>query len=328
MNNVEIAEALGKVDIYEVACKTNKNISLTDTESEIVSQLDEHFKEVGRRGVDADCEIAAFIQKAVNTELQDAPDEILDRIMERGSIGENDDLENTADPKNTLVAYEAAKGGNVKRSYLDPAILTPTWKNRQIETEISYADLKRDGWKTVAKITEYAIAAFKNYMFKDIFDVMDAAIASGADNYLAVGQATMTQAAADAIALYCNEHAYGDSVMIGLTKYIQQISKLTGASDTMKDEVWKNGFLGRYDAVDLAPVSSTKKLGNDTAMFADKRVFGVCGKIGTLNQRGDVTVYEVQNPNKENVHLLFKNFNYGFAFNSTALEGVFKAVLS
>ena len=35
-------------------------------------------------------------------------------------------------PKNTLVAYPAAPGGNVDRSFLDISVLQPVWKNRQV----------------------------------------------------------------------------------------------------------------------------------------------------------------------------------------------------
>lgn len=330
MNTVEISEALKSADIYALACKTTGKKALNDEELEIVAQLDEHFKEVGRRGVDADCEIAAFIEKVINKELQNAPDELLDRILERGNIALDDDFVNVVDPDNTLIAYETSRGANVKRSFLDPKCIVPKWKNRSIETDISYADLERDGWKTVAKITEYAIAAFKNYMFYDIFDAIDDGIASGADNYLAVGGASMTPAAADAVALFCNERALGNSVIVSQPRYIQEMSKFNGfASETMKDEVHRTGSLGMYDGVDMTPISSVKKLGDGTTpVFPAKVVFGVAGKIGVLNQRGDVAIYEDQNHNKENVHLTFKNFNYGFAFNSDALDHVFKAVLS
>ena len=43
--------------------------------------------------------------------------------------------------------------------------------------------------------------------------------------------------------------------------------------------------------------------------------------------KGDVNVYQDMNNNTENVHLMFKNFTYGFAFNNTALDKVFMAVL-
>ena len=226
MTNIEIAEAIKDTNMYELACKTNAELDLTDSEKVTVSQLDAYFKKVGERGSDPDCEIAAFVRKAINEEIYNAPDELLDFLFNRDTIGEFDDFEGVTDPKNTLVAYETAKGANVKRSFLDIGVLSPQWVNFQIETDISYKDLRKSGWKTVSLITENAVAAFKNKMFKFIFDKIDAGIATGAENCLNVGGATMTQAAADAVALYVNDHADGNGVIVGKSAYIQQMSKL------------------------------------------------------------------------------------------------------
>ena len=133
MNNTEIAEVLSSVDMYELACKTTKGYTLNDTESMAVAELDRQFKKIGELGYDKDHEIAEFVRKTINEEIYNEPDELLDEMFDRGTIGEFDDYDAIkAPPKNTLVAYEAAKGGNVDRSFLDVSILTPTWKNRQI----------------------------------------------------------------------------------------------------------------------------------------------------------------------------------------------------
>lgn len=93
--------------------------------------------------------MAAFIRKAVTEELYEAPDEILDMLFTRGTIGEFDDYEATVEAKNKLLAYEAAKGGNVKRSFVDISVLKPTWRHFQVETDISYADIRKNGMKSV-----------------------------------------------------------------------------------------------------------------------------------------------------------------------------------
>ena len=161
MTNIEIAEAIKDTNMYELACKTNAELDLTDSEKVTVSQLDAYFKKVGERGSDPDCEIAAFVRKAINEEIYNAPDELLDFLFNRDTIGEFDDFEAVTDPKNTLVAYETAKGANVKRSFLDISVLSPAWFNLQIESDISYKDLRKSGWKSVAVLTENAVAAFK-----------------------------------------------------------------------------------------------------------------------------------------------------------------------
>ena len=326
---INVAEAIKSTNMYELATKTVKGLDLSDTEQVVVSELDSKFKEIGRTGHDKDHEIAAFMQRVLTEELYNTPDELLDLIFDRDTIGANDDFEHIVDPKNTLVAYEAAQGGNVPKSYLDITAVSPRWVNRQVESEISFQDLERNGWKTVAKFTEYATQAFKNAMFHDIFANLDEVITSGAPNYLAVGGAAMTQAAADAVALYVNDWAEGEGTIVGYTKYIQQISKLTGfVSEDMKNEIHRTGRLGSYDGVTLTPISAVRKQGDGTGLFIDNRVFGIAGKIGRLSMRGEMKVYETSNNNKEKIELKACGFTYGWALDSAAADKVFKVVLS
>ena len=132
MTNIEIAEAIKDTNMYELACKTNAELDLTDSEKVTVSQLDAYFKKVGERGTDPEHEIAAFVKKAINEEIYNAPDELLDFLFNRDNIGELDEFEAVTHPKNTLVAYETAQGANVKRSFLDISVLSPAWFNLQI----------------------------------------------------------------------------------------------------------------------------------------------------------------------------------------------------
>ena len=132
MNNIEIAEVLKGVDMYELAMKTNAGYVMTDNENLAVAELDRAFKKIGEDGHDPEHQIAQFIRRTINEEIVNAPDELLDAIFDRGTIDENDDYEAWKNPKNTLVAYEAAKGGNVDRSFLDISPLKPQWKNRQV----------------------------------------------------------------------------------------------------------------------------------------------------------------------------------------------------
>lgn len=329
MENIAVAELLQDTNMYELACKTVRSgFALSEAETDVKQKLDAYFKEVGRRGVDPNHEVAAFVQKVVNEEMYNAPDELLDYLFDQGTEGEYDAYEAVTTPKNTLIAHEAAYGGNVERSFLDISVLKPSYQNLQIETDISFADLERDGWKTVALVTEYAVAAFKNAMFKNIFSVVDAAIADGAENYITAGGATPTQAVADAVALYLQDRADGEGVMVARSKYVQAISKLNGfVSDDMINEVHRTGRLGVYDGCSLVPISSAKKMGDGTGLIMDKRIFGIAGKIGTLNMKGEIKVYQVEDVNKEKIHLLFKHFTYGYAFNKDTLDNVVKVVL-
>lgn len=325
----EIAELIDNTNMYEIVYKTNYSIDLNSAEKEVAALLDEWARSIGKSGNDPEHQIAAFLNRVVNDEIYNAPDELLDSMFERGNVGEFDDYKGISTPKNTLVAYEAAKGGNVPRSFLDVSVLTPAWKNRQIESDISYVDLRRNGWKNVALISEYAVAALKNAMFYDIFNAIDAGISSGAANYIAESTAKPTQATMDALALYLAERANpAECNIIALYKYIQSASKLTGFdSDNMRDEVNRNGRLGVYDGVPLTPITSAKKVGSNL-MIPDKRMFGVAGIIGNLDMKGEIHTYEDMDNNKEQVHLMFKDFTYGYSFNDNAIENVCKVVMA
>ena len=129
---IDIAEMVENTNMMELASKTAAQVALSDDEREVTAQLDEWAREIGKTGHDKDHEIAAFIEKTINTEIVNYPDELLDDIFDRGTIGEFDDYMARREPKNTLRAIEAAKGGNVDRSYIDFTALTPSWKNRQV----------------------------------------------------------------------------------------------------------------------------------------------------------------------------------------------------
>ena len=129
----EIAELINKVNMYELACKTTHKLALSAEEQEARDQLDAYFREVGKTGHDAQHEIAAFITKVVNEEIYNTPDELIDMLFDQNTIGAYDDFEAyKLPPKNTLVAHEAAFGGNVERSFLDITALVPQYKNYQI----------------------------------------------------------------------------------------------------------------------------------------------------------------------------------------------------
>lgn len=326
----EVADIMNKVDMYELACKTTRNLVLTREEQDARDALDAYFKKVGKEGHDPQHEIAAFVTKVVNEEVYNYPDELIDMLFDRDSIGAYDDYEAVKlPPKNTLVAHEAAFGGNVERSYLDINALQPRFVNYQLETDLSFADIERGGWKTVALLTEYAVAALKNKLFQVIFDVVDSAIVAGAENYIFVTSTLPTEVAMQQAALYIQDRADGsEGAFIARSKYVQAISLFpTFVSQEMMNEVHRTGRLGMYQGVSLYPISSAKKLGDGSGLIMDNRIFGIAGKIGTLTMKGDIKTYQTEDVNKEVVHLLFKNFTFGYAFNKDTLENVVKVVL-
>lgn len=327
---VEIAEAIKSVNIIELAEKTQYAPSmLTEDERLVYAELDNHFKKIGETGSDAQREIATFIQKVVVDNYVNAPMEILDMIFDRGTVGEFDDVYITKTPKNTLQAYEAAKGGNVPRSFLDFSPLESTTKHIQAETDITYAELRKNGWKSVATLTNYILEALNNKMFSIVFSAVSSGIKSGAENYIAETNTTLTQTTMDAAALYTNDRANGDGVCVALSKYIQQASKLPNfVSQEMMNEIHKTGVLGSYDGVALKGISSANKLADGSTQFPDKTMLFIAGKIGELDMRGDVRVYETMDNNDEKVHIKVTGFEFTYAFNNSSLENVLKVVLT
>lgn len=133
MTQIEIAELVKDTSVCEIAAKTVRNMSLTDNEKTVAEYFDEWARKIGETGHDRDHEIAAYITRTINDEFYNAPNELLDAMFERGTVGEFDDYEAIIDPvKNTLVAYEAAYEANVPKSYLDFTALKPVWKHRQV----------------------------------------------------------------------------------------------------------------------------------------------------------------------------------------------------
>lgn len=329
MLRTEIAELMNKDGkMYEVAQKTEYNLKLTSEEKEIAEVCDAWAKEIGEKGMDNDHEIAAYIKRTVQEEVYNTPDELLDQIFDRGSVGEFDDVEYNKEAKNTLIAYEAAKGGSVDASFIDFSALNPTWKNRQVETNISYVDLRKNGFKSIAGLTAFGVESLKNALFHDVFGAMDTAITGGEQKIDVTGSAP-TQTAMDALSLYLTDRD-PNSVAVGLTKYAQQIARMTNyyqyMSDAMKDEFNRYGLTKFFDGVKIAGISSAKKQGDGTLLIPDKRIFGISGKIGALDMKGDLHVYETMDNQSESVKIKIADFTYGYAI--TNIDKVAKIVFS
>lgn len=330
MLKTEIAEIMSKDNLaYQVAEKVNYNLKLDAEEKEVFEVCDAWARDIGKTGNDANHEIAAFVTKTINEEIYNAPDELLDAMFERGSVGEFDDYEVFKTPKNTLVAYEAAKGGTVDRSWLDFGTLKPSTKNRQVETDISYSDLRRNGFKSVATLTTFAEEALKNAMFADIFGQIDAAIAGG-EQLIAVTSANPTQEAVDKLALYLTDRDANGAMIVALNKYCKAIGRMTGydqyMSESMKDNFNRYGLVDFFGGVKVAGISGAKKTGTGNLLIPDKRIFGVAGKIGTLDMKGEVHTYEDMNNQNETVHLMIKDFTYSYCI--TDIDKVAKITLT
>ena len=300
MLKTEIAELMNKDgQMFDIAQKITYNRNLSAEEKEVSEVCDAWVKEIASNGNDKDCEIASFIRRTVNDEIYNAPDEV------------------TKTPKNTLEAHDAVIGGNVDKSYIDFEILKPTWKHAQVEFELPYVEMRRNGFKSVATLTNYAVEALRNKQFYDIFNAVDLAITGGEQAIAETGSAP-SLASWDAFSLYLLDRDSAP-VAITLSKYAQALGRMSGAteyrSEAMKDDFNRYGLVKFNDGINIASISGAKKLANGEKLLPDKKIFGVAGKIGTLDQKGDIRVYETMDNNAEKVNVKLTGFEYGYCIN-------------
>ena len=97
-------------------------------------------------------------------------------------------------------------------------------------------------------------------------------------------------------------------------------------SDAMKDEFNRYGLTKFFDGVRIAGISSAKKQGNGALLIPDKRIFGIAGKIGNLDLKGDLHVYETMDNQSESVKIKIADFTYGYAI--TNIDKAAKIVFS
>lgn len=327
--NTEIAELMDKTGtMFEVAEKVEYKQSLTSEEKDIYEVANAWAKSIGEKGYDDNREIAAFVNKTVTEEIYNAPDELLDTMFDRGTIGEFDDVEYTKTPKNTLEAIEAAKGGTVDRSWIDFTAIKPITKNRQVETDISYADLRKNGFKSVATLATYAKEALQNALFYDVFSMIDTAIVGG-EQLITAGGKVPTQTATDALTLYLLDRN-PDAVAICLSKYAQALYRMSGyekyLSNTQKDEFNRYGLVKFLDGVRIASISGARKTGKGQLLLPTNRIFGIAGKIGGLDMKGELHTYEDFDNSNEKVIIRVKDFTYSVGI--TNIDNCCKMVLT
>ena len=263
--NTEIAELINKEGtMFNWASKVEYKRDLTSEEKEISTVVDAWAKEIGEKGHDKDYELSDYIVKTITPEVYDKPDALLSTMFNRGAVGEFDDYIVDEEPKNTLKAYDAAKGGNVPKSYLDTNVYKPTWKHKQVDTEVRFSELRRGGYRTVANITTFAQESLMNAMISDVFNLLDNTV-TGSDQVIAITGSTLDKASLDKLALYVlDQVASGDTPFtFSLNKYAQAIANMANytsfMSDNMKDDFNRYGFIREYDGLSISGISGAKK---------------------------------------------------------------------
>ncbi|WP_440118453.1 hypothetical protein [Paenibacillus sp. QZ-Y1] len=329
MLNTEIASLVNeKSKMFEWASKVEYKKDMSSEDKEISQVMDAWAKDIGEKGSDHNNELANYIVNVISPEVYDVPDELLDFMFDRGTIDEFDDYKLVEDPKNTLIAHDAAKGGNVNKSYIDNNAVTPVWKHKQVETSITYADLRRNGFKSIANLTVFGKEALQNKMFYDIFSQVDAAI-TGGEQLITAGGSNPSIAAMDQLALYLVDRGE-NPFTVSLSKYAQQIARMSGhapfMSEEMKNSFNRYGLVDFYNGVRVGQISGAKRTGDNMQLLPDKRIFGLAGKIGKLDMRGQLRVYETFDNQREKVDLKITGFEFGTAINK--IDKIAKIVLT
>lgn len=317
--NMEFASIIEQPGyLADWARKVTYKCELSAEDKDVNAAADAYWKEVGHTGHDHTHELSALLTRALTPDVVEAPGEVLGRMMEEGTVGEFDDKRIEKLPSNTMKAVEAVEGGNVDASYIDHSLVTPTWKNLQIETYLPFKELRRGGYKNVANLVNFAREAFEQKKVSLVMTALAAAITNGAANYINEGSTAPTDTSMLALALYLADVGEGGTPFaFGLNKYIQAISNLAKA-DTNKTDIeksmWFNmGFLTRYSGVDLIGFSGQKTLADGSYIVPNNTLLGVAGRVGTLDMKGSLQIMQEEDINKEHIHLKMAGYAFGYA---------------
>ena len=153
--------------------------------------------------------------------------------------------------------------------------------------------MRRNGFKSVALLTNYAVEALRNKQFYDIFTSVDNAITGGEQAISETGSAP-SLTSWDAFSLYLLDRKLHLLLLLFLN--MLRLCRMTGAtqyrSENMKNDFNRYGLVNFADGINIASISGAKKLANGEKLLPDKKIFGIAGKIGTLDQKGNIRVYE------------------------------------
>lgn len=327
---IELSQVLkDKGRVFEWSERVSKNTNVTSEDKEISSAMEVFANKIGSNELPAH-ELSQYLVKVVSPEVYNAPSEILDRMFEQSTIGEFDDYGIITDPVNRLKAYESApRTGDVDKSYIDFTRATKKDVHLQIETEVKMSDLRQNGAKSIATLTQYATEALNNKKFYSVFNNVDALITSGGSNYFSASGG-LTVAVMDDFAGYVLDQSSSSPLIVGLTTDLRGLKNMTGytnfLSDRMKDALNMGAILEDYDGVALAKVNAGKKLADGTSLLPAKKLFGFSDLIGQMYMRGALRVLETPDNKKELIELKFTGFE--FSYGITKPEKISKCVIS
>lgn len=269
--------------------------------------------------------LSAFVRRSLIPEVENAPDEILDMMFERGTIGEFDAYQTYEEPVNTLNAIEGGQYGNVDKSFIDYRKLAPVTRHLHIATDTTMAKLRKGGYKSIAELVVMAEEALKNKMFNIMFNAADEAITQSITS--APG---LTLGAMDDASSYLKQYG-SNPAMLGLSSVLEKANRLEGykeyMSEDMKNEINKYGILSLHNGVRLVPFKDSRKLADRvTTVFPSGKVLGIADKIGWLDMRGSLRIFPTVDTNGEKIDL--KITGYDFTYCITKPENICKITIS
>ena len=289
---------------------------LTEEQIAISEDMNKFGKQIANSGV-ASTELSAYLRRVVEEEIYNQPSELLDYMFTQGQIGEFDDYGSQGVWRNTLLAHESAvRGGSVDKSYVNFNASKVNFTHLQLETEIKYDELRRDGALTIAQLTMYAIEALQNKKFQSIFNTVNAGLVAGDNVFECTG---LTVPVMDNFAGYIQDYSTtGNNLMVGLSTTLRGIKNMPDydkfLSSDMKNELNMGcNILNYYGGVGISQVRAGKKLADGSPLLPEKTIFGFADKIGICDMRGDLRIYQTPNNEKEVLGLKFTGYEFVYA---------------
>lgn len=290
---------------------------LNEEQIAISEMVNKFALDIANSGV-GDIALSAYLQRVVEEEIYNEPSELLDVMFNQGELGEFDDYGSVGTYKNNLLAHEVSeRGGSVDKSYVDFNRSTMVHKSLQIETEIRYDELRRNGALTIAQLTLYAIEAMQNKKFQAVFEHVNGLLTAGANVFDATGGLTVN--IMDDFAGYVTDHSSTDSqAIIGLSTALRGIKNMPNFDKFMSNEMKAElnmgaNILNFYGGVPLASIKAGKKLADGSTLLPANIIYGFSDKIGQCDMRGQLRVLQTPNNAKETLAIKFTGYDFVFA---------------
>jgi len=316
--NIELSNYVkNKGTMFEWSQAVVKKVELTPEQVAISESVNKFALEIANSGM-ANLALSEYLTRVVQEQVYNEPSELLDTMFNQGSIGEFDDYGAVGEYKNYLLAHEVSeRGGSVDKSYVDFNRFKMVHTNLQIETELRYDELRRNGALTIAQLTLDAIEALQNKKFQSIFSNLNSLLVAGANVFDATGGLTVQLM--DDFAGYVTDHSStGQQLISGLSTDLRDIKNMPGYTEFLSNEMKSalnmgTGILNVYNSVPLAQISAGKLLSNGDTLIPAKTIYGFSDKIGQCDMRGQLRVLQTPNNAKEVIELKFTGYEFIYA---------------